>query len=103
MKYTVKERFCKYVQIDTQADPYSESVPSTLKQLNLSKILSEELNEMGVQNEMTEHGYIYAKVPSNSTKKNIPSVFFCAHVDTAPDCSGTNVKPIIHLVLSVPG
>ena len=45
---------------------------------------------------MDEYGYVYATIPSNSTKENIPVICFCSHVDTAPDCSGTNVKPILH-------
>ncbi len=96
MTYTSKERFLRYVQIDTQANPYSDTVPSTAKQLNLSKLLSEELTQMGVQNELTEHGYVYARIPSNTTKSDVPSIFFCSHVDTAYDCSGTDVKPIVH-------
>ena len=96
MKYTAKDRFLRYVQIDTQANPYSDTVPSTAKQINLSRILSEELTEMGVKNELTEHGYVYARIASNTTKLDVPSIFFCSHVDTAFDCSGTDVKPIVH-------
>ena len=96
MNYTVKDRFLKYVQVDTQADPYSEDAPSTSKQLHLTKILSEELDEMNIEHTVTEHGYIYATLPTNSEKTNIPKVFFCSHIDTAYDCSGTNVKPIVH-------
>ncbi len=96
MKYTAKDRFLRYVQIDTQANPYSDTVPSTAKQINLSRLLSEELTEMGVQNELTEHGYVYARIPSNTDKADVPSIFFCSHVDTAFDCSGTDVKPIVH-------
>ena len=96
MKYTAKDRFLRYVQIDTQANPYSETVPSTAKQIDLSRILSEELTEMGIENELTEHGYVYARIPSNTDKKDVPSIFFCSHVDTAFDCSGTDVKPIVH-------
>ncbi|MEM9546475.1 MAG: peptidase T [Bacteroidota bacterium] len=96
MNYSVKNRFLRYVQIDTQADPYSDTAPSTAKQLDLTEVLSEELTEMGIAHEVTEQGYIYATLPSNSTKENIPSVFFCSHIDTAYDCSGTDVKPIVH-------
>ena len=99
MKYTVKERFLKYVQIDTQSNPNApiETFPSTDKQKNLSKILVEELKEMGVDDaHMDQYGYVYATIPSNSDKSNIPTVCFCSHVDTAPDCSGTDVKPIVH-------
>lgn len=95
--YTVSERFLRYVQIDTQADPNSTTAPSTEKQKNLSRMLAEELNAMGASSvEMSEQGVVYATISSNSAKKNIPTVCFCAHVDTAPDASGTNVKPIIH-------
>lgn len=96
-KYTVADRFLKYVQIDTQADPMSTTQPSTLKQLDLSKVLVEELKEMGIEDViLDEFGYVYATIPSNSSKKNVPVICFCAHVDTAPDASGTNVKPIVH-------
>lgn len=95
-KYTVTERFLKYVQVDTQADPASDTIPSTAKQKDLSRILASELTEMGIEHELTDEGYVYATIPSNSPKANIPSIFFCSHVDTAPDCSGTNVKPIVH-------
>lgn len=96
MNHTVKDRFLRYVQIDTQADPYSDTAPSTAKQLDLTKVLSEELTAMNIDHEITEHGYVYATLPSNSDKANVPRVFFCSHIDTAFDCSGTNVKPIVH-------
>lgn len=95
--YTVEERFIKYVQIDTTADPTSSSFPSSEKQKDLARVLVKELKEIGVSDaEMDEWGYVYATIPSNSDKKEIPTICFCAHMDTAPDCSGTNVKPIIH-------
>jgi tripeptide aminopeptidase len=94
--FTVVERFLRYVQIDTQADPNSSSFPSTEKQKNLSSLLAEELRAMGVEDaHMDEHGYVYATIPSN-TEKQVPVVCFCSHVDTAPDCSGTGVKPLLH-------
>ncbi len=92
---SVTERFMRYVQIDTQSDPQSETHPTTVKQKDLSKILLKELHQMGITTELDEYGYVYATIPSNS-KKNIPVICFCSHVDTAPDCSGTNVKPILH-------
>ncbi len=96
IKHTVKDRFIKYVQIDTQADPMAECFPSTEKQKNLSRILVNELHEMGIKNaEMDENGYVYASIPSNSDKK-VPTICFCSHVDTAPDASGTGVIPILH-------
>jgi len=87
----------RYVQIDTQSDPNGHSHPTTEKQKNLSKLLLQELRGMGITDAETDaFGYVYATIPSNSDKKNIPVICFCSHVDTAPDCSGTNVKPIHH-------
>ncbi len=95
-KNTSTERFLRYVQIDTQSDPNSTSQPSTLKQKDLSKVLVQELIEMGVKDaHLDEFGYVYATIPSNSAK-NVPVICFCSHVDTSPDCSGAGVKPIIH-------
>ncbi|HRO86199.1 MAG TPA: peptidase T, partial [Niabella sp.] len=94
--FTVADRFLKYVTIDTQSDPHSEAQPSTEKQKDLSRLLVEELHQMGISDaHLDEHGYVYATVPSTS-EKNVPVVCFCSHVDTAPDCSGTGVKPIVH-------
>lgn len=94
--YTVVDRFLKYVQIDTQSDPQSNTHPSTEKQKDLSNILVEELLQIGINEVYTdEFGYVYATIPSN-TNKSIPTICFCSHVDTAPDCSGNNVKPIVH-------
>ncbi|MCP4412699.1 MAG: peptidase T, partial [Gammaproteobacteria bacterium] len=96
IQYTVLERFLRYVKIDTQSDPTSSTFPSTEKQKDLSKILVEELHHMGISDaEMDEYGYVYATIESNSDKE-VPVICFCAHVDTAPDASGTDVKPIIH-------
>ncbi len=96
-KDALVEKFMRYVQVDTQSDPERTSFPSTEKQKDLSKILFAELQQMGLQNvELDSYGYVYATIPSNSDKKNIPPICFCSHVDTAPDCSGTNVKPILH-------
>ena len=93
----VAERLMRYVQVDTQSDPTSIAHPTTEKQKNLSKLLHRELLGMGITNAVTdEYGYVYATIDGNSDKKNIPAICFCAHVDTAPDCSGTNVKPIHH-------
>src|SRR5215216_2539239 len=89
----IAERFMRYVQIDTQSDPNSESYPTTEKQKDLGRILFTELNEMGLSKvELYEFGYIYATIPANSSQPGIPTICFCSHVDTAPDCSGTNVK-----------
>ena len=95
-KFTAAERFLRYVQIDTQSDPLSKTNPSTEKQKDLSKILAEELKQLGIADaHMDEWGYVYATIPSN-TEKKVPVICFCAHVDTAPDCSGMNVKPLVH-------
>jgi tripeptide aminopeptidase len=94
--YTCVDRFMRYVRIDTQSDPKSGQSPSTEKQKNLGKILVEELLAIGVTDAaLDEFGYVYATIPSN-TDKVVPVICFCSHVDTAPDCSGTNVKPILH-------
>ena len=96
IQHTVLERFLRYVQIDTQSDPESTTFPSTEKQKNLSRLLVEELKAMGIDDaELDEHGYVYATIPAN-TDKNVPVICYCSHVDTSPDCSGANVKPIVH-------
>lgn len=94
--FTVAERFLNYVQIDTQSNPNSNTQPSTEKQKNLSAILVNELLAMGIKDaHLDEYGYVYATIASN-TDKSVPVICFCSHVDTAPDCSGTGVKPIVH-------
>lgn len=94
--FTSAERFMRYVQIDTQSDPQSSSYPTTEKQKDLGKILAAELKQMGIADtHMDEWGYVYATIPATTNKK-VPVICFCAHVDTAPDCSGTGVKPILH-------
>ena len=95
-RFTAAERFMRYVQVDTQSDSQSSSYPTTEKQKDLSKILVEELKQMGIADaHMDEWGYVYATIPSTTGKK-VPVICFCAHVDTAPDCSGTGVKPLLH-------
>ena len=94
--FTVAERFMRYVQIDTQSDPQSNSQPSTEKQKDLSRLLVQELHDMGIADaQLDPYGYVYATIPSN-TNKHVPVICFCAHVDTAPDCSGQDVRPILH-------
>lgn len=96
INHTTTERFLRYVQIDTQSDPDSPSCPSTEKQKNLGKVLVEELLKMGISDaHMDEYGYVYATLPSNTNKK-VPVICFCSHMDTSPDCSGKDVKPIVH-------
>jgi tripeptide aminopeptidase len=94
--FTAAERFMRYVQVDTQSNPLSSTHPTTEKQKNLSRMLVEELTAMGIKDaEMDEWGYVYATVPS-TTEKEVPVICFCAHVDTAPDASGTGVRPMLH-------
>ena len=94
--HSAAERFMRYVQIDTQSDPNSPTQPSTEKQKDLSRVLVEELKAIGIKDaELDEHGYVYATIPA-TTDKNVPVICYCAHVDTAPDVTGTNVKPILH-------
>ena len=95
LKHTVAERFLNYVKVDTQSDPNSATFPSTEKQKNLAKILVSELTDMGIDCELDVYGYVYATIPSNSNK-DVPVICFCSHMDTSPDCSGENVKPIVH-------
>lgn len=93
---SLEQRFIKYAKIDTQSDPNSPTCPSTLKQKNLGRELVQELLEIGIYDaEMDDNGYVYGTVPSTTTKE-LPVIFFCSHMDTSPDCSGENVKPIIH-------
>lgn len=94
--FTSKERFLTYVQIDTQSDPHSTSSPTTEKQKNLGKVLVSELQALGIKNaHLDEHGYVYAQLDSNVAHE-VPGLCFCAHMDTSPDCSGSDVKPIVH-------
>ncbi|MCO4805101.1 peptidase T [Salibacteraceae bacterium] len=94
--FTVVDRFVRYAKIDTQSDPHSETTPSTEKQKDLSRLLVQELLDLGVSDaEMDEHGYVYATLKSNSPKK-VPTICFCSHVDTSPESSGANVNPTFH-------
>ena len=96
LHHTAKERFLHYVTIDTQSDPNSPSQPSTEKQKNLGRVLVEELLAIGISDaHLDEYGYVYATIPAN-TDKDVPVICFCSHMDTSPDCSGANVKPIVH-------
>lgn len=91
------ERFMRYVKVDTQSDPLSNASPTTEKQKDLSRILVKELHGMGISDaHLDDYGYVYATIAANTSKKNIPVICYCAHVDTAPDCRGTDVKPILH-------
>lgn len=97
IEHTVTERFLRYVRIDTQSDEQSDTFPSTEKQKDLSRLLVEELKAMGIKDaELDENGYVYATIPANTDKKSVPVICFCSHVDTSPDLTGKNVKPIMH-------
>ncbi len=96
IEHTVLDRFLRYVKIDTQSDPESKTIPSTEKQKNLSKLLVKELKAIGILDaKLNKYGYVIGTIPSNSAKE-VPVICFCSHVDTSPDCSGENVKPIVH-------
>ncbi|TBR19672.1 MAG: peptidase T [Chitinophagaceae bacterium] len=95
-QHTAAEKFLRYVQIDTQSNPQSTSFPSTENQKEFSRLLVKELKQMGVKDAAKdEWGYVYATIPGNSEKK-VPVICFCAHLDTAPDCSGKDVFPLVH-------
>lgn len=95
MPDTVTDRFLRYVVIDTQSDPKSRAQPSTEKQKDLGRLLVEELLAMGVTDaHLDQHGYVYATIPSNAGD-DVPVICFCSHMDTAPDFTGTGVKPQI--------
>ena len=98
MKYpSLLDRFKQYVQIDTQSDASSPTVPSTAKQKNLGELLVQQLLEMGVEDaHMDDKGYVYATVPASAGAEDKPAVCFCAHMDTSPEYSGVGVIPTLH-------
>jgi len=91
---SVLTRFLRYVAVDTQSNEESETQPSEDKELVLLRMLRDELKAMGVQTELDEYGYVMASIPSNIEAK-VPALGFIAHVDTAPDASGADIKPQI--------
>lgn len=94
---TVKEKFLRYVQIDTQSDPTSTSFPSTPKQKDLGKILVDELQALWIENaHMDKYGYVYATLVSNDGTYSWPTIGLCSHMDTSPDASWANIQPTIH-------
>lgn len=95
-QHTVLDRFLRYVKIDTQSDASSETYPSTAKQKDLGRLLVMELQEMGINDaHLDEYGYVYATIPA-TTDKDVPVICYCSHMDTSPDASGKDVKPIVH-------
>lgn len=96
IRHTVLDRFLRYVRIDTQSDASSDTYPSTAKQKDLGRLLVMELQEMGINDaQLDEYGYVYATIPA-TTDKEVPVICFCSHMDTSPDASGKDVKPIVH-------
>ena len=94
---TVLDRFLRYVRYDTQSDEQSTTYPSTGKQLVLLRDLAAELRALGVTDAAVDaHGYVMATVPATTTKPNVPTIGFIAHVDTSPEMPGAGVKPIVH-------
>jgi len=94
---SVVERFLRYVTYDTQSSETSDTYPSTEKQLDLLRLLVDELHALGLADAaMDEHGYVMATIPATSPKADVPVIGFIAHVDTSPEMSGAGVKPIIH-------
>lgn len=88
------DKFLRYVAVETTSNEESESQPSAEKELNLLRMLRDELLAMGIQAELDEFGYVMASIPSN-TDKEVPAIGFIAHVDTSPDASGKDIKPQI--------
>lgn len=96
MTDTLLDRFLRYVKIDTTSTHNSDTYPSTAKQYDLLKLLVDELQALGLADAvLNERGYVYATIPA-TTDAAVPTIAYLAHVDTAPDYSGTNVKPIVH-------
>ena len=91
----ILDRFLRYVAVDTQSNEESESQPSAAKELDLLRILKDELVALGVQAELDAYGYVFAKIPASEGCENAPAIGFIAHVDTAPDALGADVKPQI--------
>ena len=90
----ILDKFLRYVSVETTSDENSESQPSTAIQLNLLKLLRDELCAMGIQADLDEYGYVMAGIPSNM-EKEVPAIGFIAHVDTSPDASGKDIRPQI--------
>ena len=97
MSSPVLERFLRYVSYDTQSREGAASYPSTPGQLVLLRDLVDELKAIGVADaSLDEHGYVMATIPANTSKPDVPVIGFIAHVDTSPEMSGADVKPIVH-------
>lgn len=91
------ERLLRYAQVHTTSDPQSESCPSTACQLELASLLAEELKELGVADaRVDEYGYVYGSIPATPGCEDKPALGLIAHMDTSPDASGRDVKPLLH-------
>ena len=91
------ERLLKYVVIHTTSDENSEKVPSTDRQFNLANVLAEEMKNLGIEDSAVDsHAYVTGHIPATPGYENAPKIGFIAHLDTAPDSSGENVRPCIH-------
>src|SRR5437867_4115823 len=94
---SVLDRFLRYVTVDTRADERNDSSPSSPGQRVLLDRLATELRELGAGDvTLDDHGYVMATVPATTARRGVPAIGFVAHVDTSPEMSGTNVKPIVH-------
>ena len=90
------DRFIRYVKIYTTSDPGSQTVPTTARQLDLAKVLCEDLKEIGIEDaRISETGYVYGSIPASSGCESAPALGLIAHMDTAPAFSGENVDPQI--------
>src|SRR5262245_39510679 len=97
MTMNVLDRFLRYVRYDTQSDESSYTYPSTAKQLVLLRDLTDELRQLGLADAtIDEHGYVMATIPATTTKRDVPTIGFIAHVDTSPEMPGAGVTPIVH-------
>jgi tripeptide aminopeptidase len=93
----VLDRFLRYVRYDTQSDETSQTFPSTDKQLVLLRALADELRSLGLSDAAIDsHGYVTATVPATTSSTAVPAIGFISHVDTSPEVSGANVRPIVH-------
>lgn len=91
----ILDRFLRYVAVDTQSNEESESQPSEARELVLLAMLRDELLAMGVEAVLDEYGYVMGSIPASEGCENVPAIGFIAHVDTAPDASGADIKPQI--------
>jgi tripeptide aminopeptidase len=97
LRSSALERFLRYVTFDTQSDPASSAIPSTPKQLVLLDTLVAELHALGLKDAVRDdRGIVMATIPSTTRKTGVPVIGFVAHVDTSPEMSGADVKPIVH-------